>query len=84
MSYFIARRSTLDPSAEWKCVRNVIYTNKQEAIHAITADFSGDIHGEYRAADCDHYPDKGVWLDASKTNTQETFLFHYFIPFRGY
>ena len=62
MSFFIARRSTLVPNSKWKVARNVIYTNKTETINAIMADFSGDIHGEYRAADCDHYPDKGVWL----------------------
>ena len=65
MSFFIARRNISLSNSAWSVARNVIYPSFSDAKYAIIADFGiwKLISGEYRVADCDHYPDKYYWVN---------------------
>tara|TARA_R110002095_G_scaffold134540_1_gene116667 strand:- start:399 stop:599 length:201 start_codon:yes stop_codon:yes gene_type:complete len=64
MSYFIASRSTYQKDSPWKVARNVIYRSSQSAKLAIITDLWRNEGVTYKVADCDHYPDKGIWKAA--------------------
>mgnify|MGYP003677888036 FL=1 len=64
MSYFIASRSTYKKDSPWKVARNVIYKSSQSAKLAIITDLWRNEGVAYKVADCDHYPDKGIWKAA--------------------
>mgnify|MGYP006064936909 FL=1 len=63
MGFFIARQASISDRNDWAVARNVEYPTYPEAKNAIISDFGfwNWYFEKYRVADCDHYPDQGIW-----------------------
>jgi hypothetical protein len=61
MSYFLKFRASFDTSYPWTVVDNRVF-NCNDAARKAISERHPNIYYEYAIGDCDHYPDKALWL----------------------